>query len=156
MDAPLKKTVRLTERRRATKTPQEGVKLRAKPGTPAPQEEAAAPQISLPPEVKSLIPSAALIGVGLLLESELLVGVALGTGIVIASRWLPPTVGERVQPIVDSTVKACYSAAAKTSEMVSEAAQRVESIITRRAPSEEEASAAPEGKPEAPEDRPQA
>jgi len=134
MDAPVKKTVTLSERRKAAKTDRG-----SEPKTPAPQVEAAAPQVSLPPEVKSLIPSVALIGVGLLLESELLVGVALGTGIVIASRWLPPVVGETVEPIVNNTVKACYSAAAKTSEIVSEAAQRVESIITRRAPGKEEA-----------------
>jgi hypothetical protein len=97
---------------------------------------AAAPGITLPVEAKSLLPSAALIGVGLLLESELLVGVALGTGIVVASRWLPKAVGETVRPIVNGTVEACYSAAAKTGEMLGEAAQRVENLVTRQAPPE--------------------
>ncbi len=83
-------------------------------------------------EAKSLIPSAALVGVGLLLESELLVGVALGTGIMIVARWLPESVGDTVRPVVNGTVGACYSAAAKTSEIVGHAARRAEGIITRQ------------------------
>ncbi len=149
MDEPLKKNAIPVERRGTAKTGRTPAQLRAKPKTPAPEETAAAPRISLAPEAKSLMPSAALIGVGLLLESELLVGVALGTGIVIASKWLPQAVGDTVQPIVNSTVKACYSAAAKTSEMLGEAARRVESIITRQAPRKEETAAAPEGEREA-------
>ncbi|HYB91102.1 MAG TPA: hypothetical protein VEC38_08655 [Candidatus Binataceae bacterium] len=141
MNDPVKKSVAMAERKgaKAGVTPS---KLRAKEEEPAAERMAAAAAPTAPvPDAKSLIPSAALIGVGLLLESELLVGVALGTGIMIASRWLPQAVGDTVQPIVDSTVNACYSAAAKTSEMLSDAAQRVESILTRQAAPEEEASA---------------
>jgi hypothetical protein len=156
MDEPLKKSITPVERGQRAKTRRTPAKLRAKPERPAPAEPAAAARISLAPEAKSLMPSAALIGMGLLLESELLVGIALGTGIVIVSRWLPQAVGDTVQPIVNTTVKACYSAAAKTSEMLGEAAQRVESIITRQAPAEEKAAATPEGEPEAQEGRPQA
>ena len=118
MDEPLKKSATLAERRKRAMTGRTPAKLRAKPGRPAPSEAAAAGRVSLPPEAMSLMPSAALIGVGLLLESELLVGIAIGTGIVIASRWLPEAVGETVQPVVNETVKACYSAAAKASGML--------------------------------------
>jgi hypothetical protein len=100
---------------------------------PAPLEEVAAKPM-LAPEARSLIPSVALIGLGLILESELLIGIALGTGIVIASKWLPKAVGDAVEPILNSTVEACYSAAAETSKMLGEAAQRVGSIIRTQAP----------------------
>lgn len=83
-------------------------------------------------EAKSLIPSAALVGVGLFLESELLVGVALGTGIMIVARWLPESVGDTVRPVVNGTVGACYTAASKTSAMVGHAARRAEGIIRRQ------------------------
>jgi len=156
MDESLKKSATPAERRKRAKAGRTPAKLRAKPGTPVPSEAPAAGRISLPPEAKSLMPSAAMIGVGLLLESELLVGIAIGTGIVIASRWLPEAVGDTVQPVVKSTVKACYSAAAKTSQMLGEAVQRVESIITRQAPREEEAAGASEGKRPEQGDQPQA
>ena len=149
MDEPLKKSATLAERRKRAKTGPTSAKLRARPGRPARSEAAAAPAaglISLPSEAKSLMPSAALIGVGLLLESELLVGIAMGTGIMVASRWLPETVGGTLEPVVNDTVKACYSAAAKTSQILGEAVQRVESILTRQAPSEEEAAAVPRAK----------
>jgi hypothetical protein len=139
MDEPLKKSAPLAGRREGPRRGRTPAKLRVKLVKPAPVEAPAETRITLPPEAKALIPSTALIGVGLLLESELLVGVALGTGIVIASRWLPQAVGDTVEPIVRSTVQACYTAAAKTSEMLGEAVQRVEGLVTRRATLEEEA-----------------
>lgn len=143
MDEPLKKRTGPVGTRQRAKMGRRPAKLRAIPERPsapaveAAPEAAAETRFNLPPEAKALMPSAGLIAVGLLLESELLVGIALGTGIVIASRWLPQAVGDTVQPVVNRTVKACYSAAAKTSEMLGDAARRVESIITRQAPAEE-------------------
>ena len=130
MDEPLREKNAPTEQQASAETTQ-------RPEAPNQAQEesgqaATERAIGLPLEAKSLLPSAALIGVGLLLESEFLVGVALGTGIMIASKWVPQTVSDKVQPIVNGTVQACYSAAAKTSEMLGEAAQRVEGIITRQ------------------------
>ena len=143
MDERLKRSavVEKPQRAKRGRTP---AKVSPEPETPAPAEAIVATGISLPPEVKSLIPSAALIGVGLLLESELLVGIAIGTGVVLTSRWLPEAVGKNVQPIVTSTVKACYLAAAKTSEMVGEAVERVGELVMRRGSLREEATAASE------------
>jgi len=154
MDERLKRSavVEKPQRAKRGRTP---AKVSPEP-EPAPTEAIVATGISLPPEVKSLIPSAALIGVGLLLESELLVGIAIGTGVVLTSRWLPEAVGKNVQPIVTSTVKACYLAAAKTSEMIGEAVERVEDLIMRRGPLREETIAATEGERGPQDNQPQA
>ena len=81
------------------------------------------------PRAETLILPAALIGAGVLLESELLAGIALCTGIALASRWLPDTIGERVKPIVQRTVGACSSAAEKTSKSFVAAARRLERLV---------------------------
>jgi len=141
MDEPLKRRTTRLGGREGAKTGRRPAKLRrtSEGAAARPAEAPAESRFGLPAEAKSLIPSAGLIGVGLLLESELLVGIALGTGIVIASRWLPKAVAETVQPIANQTIEACYSAAAKTSEMLGEAAHRVESIVLRQASREERA-----------------
>ncbi len=155
MDEPLKKRPTPAGQRERVAPSRRPAKLRPAPEKPAVAEAAAETRFSLPPEAKALMPSAVLIGVGLLLESELLVGIALGTGIMIASRWLPRTIGDTVQPVINGTVNACYSAAAKTSEMLGDAARRVEGILTRQAPAEEKPVTAPEAEREA-QDQPQA
>ncbi|MGO9056132.1 MAG: hypothetical protein ACLQU2_01900 [Candidatus Binataceae bacterium] len=78
----------------------------------------------------SLAPSAALIGVGLLLESELLVGIAIGTGIAVASKWAPEPLSGAVLPLVNSTLKACYTAAVRMSEMLGDAIEGIEGAVT--------------------------
>lgn len=119
-------------------------KPRSTPTPPVAVEPSEPPSREITQEAASLLPSAALIGVGLLLESELLVGIAIGTAMVLASRWLPEAVANTVRPVINGTVAACYSAAAKTSEMVGEAVERVESIITRQGQPEEKGSEAAE------------
>jgi hypothetical protein len=128
----------------ARKRGRAAAKLRSTAAAPV-VVEPAAPAREIAREAASLVPSAAIIGLGVLLESELLVGIAIGTAMVLVSRWLPEAVAGTVRPIINGTVSACYSAAAKTGEMVGEAVERVESIITHRGQAEEEASAAAEG-----------
>jgi hypothetical protein len=57
----------------------------------------------------SLLTSAALIGIGTLIEPELLAGMVIGAGIVFASKWLPDLVGAVLRPVVKTTVKAGYA-----------------------------------------------
>jgi len=137
MDQPTKRRVRQI----GVRTSRKLARVSVEPAKLAPTEEKTASGMGLPPEVKSLMPSAALIGIGLLLESELLVGIAIGTGMVIAAQWLPEEVGKTVKPMINGTVKACYSAAAKTSAMVGDAVEQVESIVMRRGQSGEESGA---------------
>lgn len=66
--------------------------------------------------------------------------ITIETAMVLVSRWLPEAVANTMRPIVSGTVMACYSAAARTNEMVGEAVERVESIITRGGQVEEEGS----------------
>lgn len=145
-----------TEKAARPKTTRAPAKLRSTPAKAAPPESAAARyDISPPSEPKSLLPSAALLGVGILLESQLLMGIAIGTGLVYASKWLPGAVGESVQPIVNSTITACYSAATKTREMLGEAAQQIEAVIAGKAAREEKVGVVSSRKPEAQGHQPQ-
>ncbi len=77
----------------------------------------------------SLASSAALVGVGLLLESELLAGIAIGTGIVLAAKLVPEPISGAILPVVNGTLKACYSAAAKMGELVGEAVEGIEGAV---------------------------
>jgi hypothetical protein len=80
-------------------------------------------------QAASLAPSAALVAVGLLLESELLVGIAIGTGIALAASWAPEPISGAVLPMVNTTVKACYSAAATMAQMLGDAIEGIEGAI---------------------------
>jgi hypothetical protein len=80
-------------------------------------------------QAPSLLTSAALIGIGVLIEPELLAGMAIGAGIVLASRWFPNVVGDLVRPIAKTAVKAGYAAAAATREMVAEVTEEVEDMM---------------------------
>lgn len=81
-------------------------------------------------EAASLVPSAALVGLGLALESELLVGIAIGTGVAVVSKLAPEPVSGALLPVVNSTLKACYNAAVTVSEMLGEAIKDIEGAIT--------------------------
>jgi hypothetical protein len=84
----------------------------------------------------SLLTSAALIGIGALIEPELLAGMAIGAGIVFASKWIPDLVGGVLRPVVKTAVKAGYAAA----EVVSEATEQVQDMVAEvRADHEREA-----------------
>jgi len=80
-------------------------------------------------QAPSLLTSAALIGVGALIEPELLAGMAIGAGIVLASRWFPNIVGDLVRPVAKTAVKAGYAAATAAREVVAEVAEEVEDMM---------------------------
>lgn len=87
----------------------------------------------------SLLTSAALIGIGALIEPELLAGMVIGAGIVYASKWLPDLVGGVLRPVVKTTVKAGYALA----ETVSEAVEQTQDIVAEvRSDREKEAATA--------------
>ena len=66
-----------------------------------------------------------LIGIGAFIQPELLVGMAIGGGLVYASRWLPDLVGGVLRPAAKGVVKAGYAAA----EAVSEATEHVQDMV---------------------------
>lgn len=78
---------------------------------------------------RSLLTSGALIGVAALIEPELLVGMVVGAGIVMASNWLPDLVSATARPLVKTTIKAGYAAATIAREMVSEASESLQDIV---------------------------
>lgn len=90
-------------------------------------------------QAPSLLTSAALIGVGALIEPELLAGMAIGAGIVLASRWLPNIVGDLVRPIAKTAVKAGYAAATATREVVAEVTEQVEDLMAEARAEQESA-----------------
>jgi len=73
----------------------------------------------------SLLSSAVLIGIGALIEPELFVGMAIGGGLVYASKWLPDLVGGVLRPVVKTAVKAGYAAV----EVVSAATEHVQDMV---------------------------
>ena len=86
---------------------------------------------------RSMLTTGALIGVAALLEPELLVGMAVGAGIAMASNWLPDLAGGTVRPLVKTAIKAGYAAVTMAREMVSEASESVQDIVAEaRAESE--------------------
>jgi hypothetical protein len=82
-----------------------------------------------PPVSGAMLTTGALIGVAALFEPELLVGMAVGAGIAMASNWLPDLVGGTIRPLVKTAIKAGYSAANMAREMVSEASETVSDMV---------------------------
>lgn len=80
-------------------------------------------------QTPSLLTSAALIGIGALIEPELLAGMAIGAGIVLVSRWFPNIVGDLVRPVARTAVKAGYAAATAAREVVAEVTEEVEDLM---------------------------
>jgi hypothetical protein len=78
---------------------------------------------------RSMLTSGALIGVAALIQPELLVGMAVGAGIVIASNWLPDLVGATVGPLVKTVIKAGYAAATMAREVASQASESIEDMV---------------------------
>jgi hypothetical protein len=81
-----------------------------------------------PDHAGTLLTSAALIGVGVLLEPELLGGMLLGAGAVYAARTLP-IVGGILRPMMRSAIKYGYAAVSKMNEVVSEATEDVQDMV---------------------------
>ncbi len=78
---------------------------------------------------RSMLTTGALIGVAALIEPELLLGMAVGAGIAMASNWLPDLVSGTLRPLVKTAIKAGYSAATMAREMVSEASESVQDMV---------------------------
>jgi hypothetical protein len=72
-----------------------------------------------------IIPSAALIGAGLLLEPELLGGALIGAGVVYGL----PLVGRILRPIATTAVELGYSAVASVGGLLAGARHEVEGIV---------------------------
>ena len=78
---------------------------------------------------RSMLTTGALIGVAALIQPELLVGMAVGASIAMASNWLPDLVTGTVRPLVKTVIKAGYGAATMAREMVSEASESVQDML---------------------------
>ena len=75
------------------------------------------------------IATAALVGVGVaILEPELIPGILIGAGAVLAPK-LFPALGGVLRPLVKGIVKAGYSAAMAVREVVAEAGEEVEDMV---------------------------
>src|SRR5215469_12588240 len=72
-----------------------------------------------------IIPSAALIGAGLLLEPELLGGALIGAGVVYGL----PLVGQILRPIATTAVQLGYSAVASVGGLLAGARDQVQGIV---------------------------
>jgi hypothetical protein len=80
-------------------------------------------------ESTSLLTSATLIGVTALVMPELLAGMAIGAGIVVASKWLPDVTHAALRPAVRTALKAGYAAVTTVHEVVTEAAEEVQDML---------------------------
>ncbi len=78
---------------------------------------------------QSVLTTAALIGVAALIAPELLVGMAIGAGVAMASNWMPDLVGGTVRPMVKTAIKAGYAAASMAREVVAEASESVQDLV---------------------------
>jgi len=78
---------------------------------------------------RTMLTTAALIGVAALIEPELLIGMALGAGAAMVSSWLPDVVGGTVRPIVKTAIKAGYAAASAMREIASEASESFQDMV---------------------------
>src|SRR5262249_14136308 len=76
----------------------------------------------------SLLGSAALIGIGALIEPELLGGMLLGAGAVYLARNIP-VVGGILRPVVSKAVKTGYSVAMKANELIAEAGEDLQDMV---------------------------
>jgi Protein of unknown function (DUF5132) len=78
---------------------------------------------------RSMLTTGALIGVAALIQPELLVGMAVGAGIVMASNWLPDFFSATVRPLVKTAIKTGYAATTMAREMVSEASESIQDMV---------------------------
>lgn len=75
------------------------------------------------------IAAVTLVGVGVaLIEPELIPGMLLGAGALLAPKVLP-AVGKMLRPMVKGVVKAGYSAAVAVREAVAEAGEQIEDMV---------------------------
>ncbi|HKU25930.1 MAG TPA: hypothetical protein VJQ54_10695 [Candidatus Sulfotelmatobacter sp.] len=93
----------------------------------SPEETHVIKQTGVSPELPGgrIIPSAALIGVGLLLEPELLGGALIGAGVVYGL----PLVAQILRPVATTAVQLGYSAVASVGDLLAGARHEVEGIV---------------------------
>ncbi len=77
----------------------------------------------------SIVSAAALLGLGALVESEMLAGIAIGAGLVLAARAVSTLSTNVVRPLAKSAIKAGYAAASKVSELAAEAGEEVQDLV---------------------------
>jgi hypothetical protein len=94
------------------------------------------------------IATAALVGVGVaVLEPELIPGILIGAGAVLAPKIIP-ALGGLLRPLVKGVVKAGYSAAMSVRQVVAEAGEEVEDIVAEAKAEHEAANGAGHAAPE--------
>ena len=77
----------------------------------------------------SLIVSAALIGIGMLIEPEFLAGMAVGAGTVVGLGWVGAVVGGAVRLLVRTAFRTGYMAIEQTRKVAAEAAAGVQDVF---------------------------
>jgi len=81
----------------------------------------------------NVLAAAALIGIGVLIQPELLVGMAIGGGLVLGSGLIWNLIGQVaggvVRPVVKTAVKAGYMVASQVQETVAEATEQVHDMV---------------------------
>jgi hypothetical protein len=91
-----------------------------------------------------ILTSAAAIGVvavgAIIFEAALIPGIALGVAAALAPKYLPK-LGDRVQPLIDSTVRGAYKFTRKARATVSEYQERMQDIAAEIHSDEEVAAA---------------
>ena len=64
-----------------------------------------------------------------MIAPELLTGMVVGAGIVMAADWLPDLVNGTVRPLMKTAIKAGYAAATMAREMASEASESIQDMV---------------------------
>ena len=96
------------------------------------------------------IATAALVGIGVaVLEPELIPGILIGAGAVLAPKILP-ALGSMFRPIVKGVVKAGYSAAMSVREVMAEAGEEMEDMVAEARAEHEAANSHGAAEPPAP------
>ncbi len=86
--------------------------------------------ITHPADESSTMTSAAvMLGAAALIQPELIPGLILGAGIVLASRWAPDLLSGAVRPLLKNAVKLGYVAASRASEIAAEATEQFQDVV---------------------------
>jgi Protein of unknown function (DUF5132) len=72
------------------------------------------------------------------LAPQLLAGMAIGVGAMLAPKLLP-TLGSALRPVIKTAVRAGYSVALKTREMAAEASEQMQDLVAEAAAEQENA-----------------
>jgi len=91
----------------------------------------------------TIVSAAALLGLGAIIQSEMLAGMAIGAGVVLAARAASRLTADVMRPLAKTAIKAGYAAASKISELAAEAGEEVQDLVA-------EARSEYEGKPSPP------